>query len=230
LVARSVLLGVRVWGLQETVITPEALKETTQLVDEATLLNAIGLSPTEDGSRIRELSSFLSSTKAVDQLAVEGERWQVTDIAASADETLEALRKSLAINSSPGRIGRLLRAMPVMAASRRTGLSRRLGQVLGVDPIPQKLITAYGDAFCRRDDMTLDAVDGIILSDEALGPVALEMTARFMMHLQYDGKYLAEKSREMVINCLVLLIKGAAEKPEYRDAGAGERNVEEKMT
>ena len=52
LLARSVTLGARVWGLSETLVPPEMVRDMAMLGDEATFLNAMGISPTEDSDRL----------------------------------------------------------------------------------------------------------------------------------------------------------------------------------
>ncbi len=229
LLARSVILGTRVWGLAETLVPPKMVEEIAWLGDETTFLNALGISPTEDGNRLSQLSSFLDSDEVVDALSYEGERWRVTDIATAANEILQEVGNSLAANSTPGRVGRLLRAIPIMAASRFTDLGNRLAQVLMVDPIPEALIVAYGETFCRRDEEILVAVDQVILKDKVLGTVAVELAGRLMLKLGYDGIYLDKKSREALINCLVLLIGSVKEKVVSSNAGIDRQNTREEI-
>lgn len=229
LLARSVILGARVWGIAETEVPPEMVKEIAWLGDEATFLNVLGISPTEDNNRLLKLSSFLGSIEVVDALRQEGEHWRVTGIVAAANKILQAVRNTLAVDSSPSRVGRLLRAMPLMAASRFTSLGHRLGQILGVDPVPETLIVAYCEAFCRRDEEILAAIDRVILNDKVLGQVAVELAGRLMLKLGYDGTYLDKKSRDALINCLVLLIGSAKEKVVSSNAGIDRQNTGEEI-
>jgi hypothetical protein len=214
LLTGSVIKGARVWGLTETLASTEAVKEITKLGDQATFMNALGLSPTEDSEWLQRFASFLSSDEAVQALRNEGERWQVSSILSAAGEILPQLASSLAKDSNPGRAGCLLRAVPIIAGSRSSELARQFGQTLGVEPVPETLITAYSKAFCNRDETILAAIDRIIVYDRVLGPVAVELSARLLQELGYDGYNLDQKSRESLIDCLALLVRSALEKVE----------------
>jgi hypothetical protein len=74
------------------------------------------------------------------------------------------------------------------------------------------MIVAYSEAFCKRDEAVLDAIDRMIVKDQVLGPVAVELTGRLLQYFGFDGYNLDKKSRESLIDCLVLLVSSALEK------------------
>jgi len=229
LLASSVGLGTRVWGVSETMASPESIEELARLGDEATFLNAVGWSTAQDRSCLSGLWAFLETEEAADILRREGERWRVRRVFTAATETLQAIQRSLAGDATPTRVGRLLRALPIIAASKFTVLGQGLARVLAVEPDPETLMVAYGNAFCRRDEEALAAVDGLILDDRALGPVVLELAGRLMTQLGYDGLFLTTESREALIDCLVLLVGGGTGKAGCSVAELNGRNAEEEM-
>ncbi len=62
-----------------------------------------------------------------------------------------------------------------------------------------------------------------------LGQVAVELAGRLMLKLGYDGIYLDKKSRDALINCLVLLIGSAKEKVVSSNAGIDRQNTGEEI-
>lgn len=206
LLAKSVTLGARVWGLPESLLPLDTVKEASRLGDESTFLHAVGISPDQNRKRLLQLCSFLDSNEAADALSYEGERWRIGSIVTTVNETLQEIGNKLAEDLTMVQAGKLLRALPVMAGSKFTTLGNRLAQVLGTNPGPEALVAAYGDAFCRGDEKVLAAVDRMILDDEVIGLVAVELAARLMRQLGYDGTHLSRESREALINCLALLI------------------------
>lgn len=108
LLARSVTVGMQVWGLSETLAPPETVKELARLGDEATFLNAMGISPAEYKERLLPPLSFLDSSEAAGALSLEGERWRVRSVVTAANEALQEIGNSLPEDSTPARVGRLL--------------------------------------------------------------------------------------------------------------------------
>lgn len=212
LLAKNTMTGAEVWGLNGRVVSPEAIQEITRLGDNSTFLNAMGLSPTEDGERLHRLASCLESGKVAQAWRSEGRRRRVADMLNTASEMLPKIANSLTNDSSPGRIGRLLRAMPIMAGCQFTPLGDNLSHVLKVEPVSEALIVAYSEAFCKRDEAVLAAIDRMIVKDQVLGPVAVEITSRLLRYFGFDGFNLDKKSRESLIDCLVLLVSSALEK------------------
>lgn len=99
-----------------------------------------------------------------------------------------------------------------------------------VEPEPESLIVSYSDAFCRRNEEILAAVDRLILNDKVLGPVAVELAGRLMLQFGYDCTYLKKESREALINCLTLLIGGEKQPAKFAGAGTIEQDTEEDVT
>lgn len=229
LLATSVGVAIRVWGVSETMVSPESVRELARLGSEATFLNAVGWSAAQHRSRLSELWPFLETREAADGLSREGERWRVRSVLTAAAETLRAIQHNLVGDATPARVGWLLRALPMIAASKFTVLGQGLAQVLGVEPDPETLMVAYGNAFCRRDEEVLAAVDRVILDDRTLGPLVLELAGRLMVQLGYDGLFLTAESREALIDCLALLFGGGTEKVGCSVAGLNGRNAEEEM-
>jgi len=214
ILAKNIMTGAKAWRLNDGVVSIEAIQEITRLGDNSTFLNALGLSPIEDSERLHRLASFLSSGEAAQAWRYEGIHRQVKDMMNTASEVLPEIANSLANDSSPGRIGRLLRAMPIMAGCQFTPLGDNLSLVLNVQPIPESMIVAYSKAFCKRDEAILAAIDRVIVKDQILGPVAVELTGRLLIHLGFDGYNLDKKSRDLLIDCLVLMVINALEKVE----------------
>lgn len=225
LLAKSVILGTRVWEFPESLAPPEMVRELAALGDEATFLNTLGLSLIEDRGCLSQFRSFLNSNEVDDTLVHAGERWHVKSVINVADEKLQAIGKSLAEDSTPARVGRLLRALPVMAGSKFTLLGERLALVLGVHPVPEALLAAYSDAFSRGDEEILAAVDRVILDDQVMGPVAAELASRLMLKLGCDSAYLSKEGRDALISCLALLISSMIEKAGFPSTGTDEQNT-----
>ncbi|MDD5703562.1 MAG: hypothetical protein PHU23_16135 [Dehalococcoidales bacterium] len=215
LLAKNITSSAGVWRLDEKVVSSAAVQEIIHLGEESTFLNAMGLSPTEDNERLQELTSLLESDQATQAWYQEGQRWRVSGIMQSASEVLPKIANSLRIDANPGRIGRLLRALPVLAGSQFTPLGANLSRVLDVEPLAEVLILAYGKAFCQRDEAVLAAIDRLIISDRVLGPVAVELTSHLLGEFNFDRLNLDPQSREALIDCLVLLVSSALEKVEY---------------
>jgi hypothetical protein len=192
------------------------MKEVVELGDEATYVSTLGLSPSEDAHKLQELAAMLENEEALQALRDEGQRWQVTGIINTAVGVLPWVAESLAAEASAGRVGRLLRALPVLAGSRYSPLAYSLSRVLKVEPLPVALVAAYAEAFCKREESVLAEIDRLIVSDRALGPLALEITGRILKLLGWDGFNLDQASRESLVNCLTLLVRSALE----RDASA----------
>jgi hypothetical protein len=212
ILVKNTMTGAEVWGLNERVVSPEAIQEITRMGDNSTFLNAMGFSPTEDRERLHRLASFLASGEAAKVWRHEGRRRRVADMVNTASEILPKIANSLTNDSSPGRIGRLLRAMPIMAGCQFTPLGDNLSRVLKVEPVSEAMIVAYSETFCKRDEAVLAAIDRMIVKDQVLGPVAVELTGRLLQYFGFDGYNLDKKSRESLIDCLVLLVSGALEK------------------
>lgn len=215
--ASGVIKGAREWGIAETTLPSETVKEIIEMGDEATFLNTLGFSPSEDTQRVQNLASFLESREAIQALRDEGKRWRVKNILASEVEILPKVANSLAMDSSPGRIGRLLRALPVIAGSRYNPIGLSLSRALKSEPTPETMILTYSKAFCLREEKILAAVDRIIVNDRVLGPLVLELTGRLLRILGLDGFNLDTKSREALIECLTLFVRHALEKGEASD-------------
>jgi hypothetical protein len=156
----------------------------------------------------------MDSDQATQAWHQEGQRWRISGIMKAANEVLPKIANSLRIDANPGRIGRLLRALPVLAGSQFTPLGANLSRVLYVEPLPEALILAYGKAFCQRDEAVLAAIDRLIISDRVLGPVAVELTSHLLGEFNFDRLNLDPQSREALIDCLVLLVSSALEKVE----------------
>jgi hypothetical protein len=211
LVAEGVIRGAKTWGV-ENQVSAENVKEVVDLGDEATYLNTLGFSPTEDIERLERMAKLLESQEAAQALRREGQRWQVTGIVNTAVDILPRIAESLAVEASPGRVGRLMRAIPVLAGSHSSPLALSLSRVLNAEPFPNAMITAYGQAFCQREETILAEIDRLIIDDRILGPLALELTGRILKHLGWDGFNLDAQSREALVNCLTLLVHSALEK------------------
>jgi len=214
LLKKNITSTAEVWGLDEKVVSPTAVHEIIYLGNEATFLNSIGLSPSEDNERLQQLASWLESDQATKTWHQEGQRWRVGGIMKAASEVLPEIANSLKKDLSSGRVGRLLRALPVLAGSQFTPLGANLSRVLDVEPLAEALILAYGKAFCQRNEAILAAIDRLIISDRVLGPVAVELTGRLLGEFNFDRLNLDPQSREALIDCLVLLVGSALEKVE----------------
>ena len=214
LLTKNITSNAGVWGVDEREVSPAAVQNIIQLGEESTFLNAIGLSPTEDKERLQQLATWLESDQAAQAWFHTGQRWRVSGIMQAASEVLPRIANSLKIDLSAGRVGRLLRALPVLAGSQYTPLGANLSRVLDVAPLPEDLIPAYGEAFCQRNEAVLAAVDRLIINDRVLGPVAVELTGRLLSEFNFDHLDLDPQSREALIDCLVLLVSSALEKVE----------------
>jgi hypothetical protein len=216
-VTGGVTKGARSWGIGETTISSNSIKEVVELGDEVNYLNTLGLSPTEDGKRLERLAAFLESKEGIKALQVEDQHWQASGIVNTAIDCLPRIAESLTVEASPGRIGCLLRAIPVLAGSRSSPLAYSLSRVLKVEPLPSSLIAAYSEAFCKREETVLTEVDRLIISDRALGPLALNLTGHILKYLGWDGFDLDAQSRKNLIDCLTLLVCGVLEKDATAD-------------
>lgn len=215
-VAEGVIQGAKAWGLASRIST-DTVKEVVEMGDDKTYLNTLGFSPTEDAQRLQELAALIESEEATQALRKEGQRWQVTGIVNTAASVLPRIGESLTAEASPGRVGRLLRAIPVLAGSRQSPLAYSLSQALQVAPLPAVLIAAYGEAFCQKEETILAEVDRLIVSDRALGPLALEITGHILKLLGWDGFNLDIQSRNNLIDCLTLLVGSALEQDAAAD-------------
>ena len=215
-VAEGVIQGAKAWGIAGR-FSDSVVKEVVELGDEATYASTLGLSLTEDARRLQELAALIESEEATQALRKEGQRWQVTGIVKAAVSILPRIAESLTAEASAGRVGRLLRAIPVLAGSRQSPLAYSLSRVLKTEPLPAALISAYGQAFCQREETLLAAVDRLIVSDRALGPLALEITGHILKLLGWDGFNLDTQSRNNLIDCLTLLVASALEQEASAD-------------
>jgi len=214
LLTKNITSKAGVWGVDERKVSPAAIQEVIQLGEESTFLNAMGLSPTEDKERLQQVAAWLESGQATQAWYQESQRWRVTGIMQAASEVLPKIANSLKIDLSAGRVGRLLRALPVLAGSQFTPLGVKLSRVLDAESLPEALIPAYGEAFCQRNEAVLGAVDRLVVNDRVLGPVAVELTGRLLSEFNFDHLNLDPQSREALIDCLVLLVSSALEKVE----------------
>lgn len=214
LMANSLIKSVKGWGIDETIVPTATIQQIAKLGDASTFLNALGHCSTEDIERLRELASFLQSDEAHRALSREGTSWRISGIIIAASEVLPKIATSLRIDASSGRVGRLLRAMPILAGSHLTPLGANLSRVLNVEPVPEDMMRAYAEYFCKRDDEVLAAIDQLIVNDRLLGPVVVELTGRMLHYFGFDRLNLDEVSRESVIDCLVLMIGSVLERVE----------------
>jgi len=215
----------RAWGLPETIVSREALAEAVRLGDEATFLDVAGYGSPKEKDGLLGLLSWLDSEQGHERLMLEGERWEVRGIVAVAAEALVRVKQSLEDDWSPAMVGVVLRALPVMAASRFSPLGDRLAHMLGVEANPGTLIETYADAFCRRDREALSAVDAVIIDDRVLGTLAMEMASRLLHQLGGKAKWLDESVTGRLVDCLTLLIDDMIKKSAVK-CGGNQRDEE----
>jgi hypothetical protein len=230
LLTRSVKTGLKVWDIPETMVPPKTVKELSRLGDEATFLSAIGITSDEYKEYPLPPPSFFDSDIATSILGHEGERWKVSNFVSAAQKALQPIGNSLAEDSAPARVGRLLRALPLIAASRFSNIGSRLARILGVDSKPEALVIAYSKVFSQYDEEKLAAVDRLILDDTVLGPLAVELAGRLMLKFNCDATYLDKDSREALINCLTLLISGDKQQKGFTGTTTMGQDVEEDVT
>jgi hypothetical protein len=113
ILTKNTMTGVEVCGLNDGVVSFESIQEITRLGDNSTFLNALGLSPIEDSERLNRLASFLLSGEVAQSWRHDGRHRRVKDMVNTTSDVLPEIANSLTNDSSPGRIGRLLRAMPM---------------------------------------------------------------------------------------------------------------------
>lgn len=207
LLAQLTVKCAQTWGLSDTV-APGAVREATMLADEATLLHVAesGFGKGKD-SWLPNLVSGLDTEAMREAIASQGQQWRVGTITEAATRALSDIRQSLEAHWSPARAGMVLRALPVLAGSRANPLGKTLGYLLGVEALPQDLMTAYADAFRRKDLKLLADVDMAITSDQSIGMLAMEMASRLLGQLGGEADRVHKSASDRLVSCLASLIR-----------------------